>query len=85
LKQAVNLAGTILLITDEYKAYNAAKASYNHAVSPTAKRIRTRLRASGRCSSGLVRFPINHYGRKMAPLFMDDNNTFGAFLRGAMA
>ena len=100
LKETVDPRGS-LLITDEYKAYNAAKASYNHAVinhsvayadgdthTNTIEGFWSLLKRAWYGSH-------HHYSRRMAPLFIaesawkynhrSDGNAFGSLLRGAMA
>jgi len=100
LKQVVNPAGTIL-ITDEYKAYNAAKASYNHAVINHSVAY-----ADGETHTNTIEGfwallkrawygSHHHYSRMLAPLFIaeaswkynhrNDDNGFGSFLRGCFA
>lgn len=100
LRDTVEPKGS-LLITDEYKAYNAAKAHYNHAV------INHRVAyADGDTHTNTIEGfwsllkrawygSHHHYSRHFAPLFVaesawkynhrDDENAFASFLREAVA
>ena len=100
LKQTVNPAGT-LLITDEYKAYNAAKANYRHAVINHSVAY-----ADGETHTNTIEGfwalikrawygSHHHYSGQWMPLFVaesswkynhrGDSDGFGSFLQGAMA
>ena len=100
LKQTVNPAGT-LLITDEYKAYNAAKANYSHAVINHSVAY-----ADGETHTNTIEGfwalikrawygSHHHYSGQWMPLFVaesswkynhrGDSDGFGSFLQGAMA
>ena len=100
LKQTVNPAGT-LLITDEYKAYNAAKANYLHAVINHSVAY-----ADGETHTNTIEGfwalikrawygSHHHYDRHWMPLFIaesawkynhrKDCDGFGSFLRGCFA
>ncbi len=100
LRDTVDPVGS-LLITDEYKAYNAAKANYQHAVINHSVAY-----ADGDTHTNSIEGfwallkrawygSHHHYSRRMAPLFIaesswkynhrSDDNPFSAFLRGAVA
>ena len=100
LKQTVNPAGT-LLITDEYKAYNAAKANYRHAVINHSVAY-----ADGETHTNTIEGfwalikrawygSHHHYSRHWMPRFVAesswkynhrvDKDGFGSFLRGCFA
>ena len=100
LKETVDPRGS-LLITDEYKAYNAAKANYNHAVINHSVAY-----ADGETHTNTIEGfwallkrawygSHHHYSRRLAPLFIaeaawkynhrEDDSAFSAFLRGVVA
>ena len=100
LRETVGPAGT-LLITDEYKAYNAAKASYNHAVINHSVAY-----ADGDTHTNTIEGfwalikrawygSHHHYSGHWMPLFVaesswkynhrGDSDGFGSFLRGSFA
>ena len=97
LKQTVDPTGT-LLITDEYKAYNAARANYRHAVINHSVAY-----ADGETHTNTIEGfwalikrawygSHHHYSRHWMPLFVaesswkynhrKDRDGFGSFLRG---
>ena len=100
LKRAVDPAGTVL-ITDEYKAYNAAKAYYDHAVinhSVAYADGATHTNTIEGFWSLLKRAwygSHHHYTRHWMPLFVaestwkynhrKDSDGFGSFLRVCFA
>uniref|UniRef100_UPI001414D6D7 transposase n=1 Tax=Candidatus Thiosymbion oneisti TaxID=589554 RepID=UPI001414D6D7 len=90
-----------LLITDEYKAYNAVNPIMRRAIINHAERY-----ADGETHTNTIEDfwslvkrawfgSHHHYSRKYLPLFMaescwkynhrDNDDAFGTFLRGAMA
>ena len=100
LKETVNPAGT-LLITDEFKAYNAARANYTHAVINHSVAY-----ADGDTHTNTIEGfwalvkrawygSHHHYDRHWMPLFIaesawkynhrKDCDGFGSFLRGCFA
>ena len=100
LKDAVDPHGSVL-ITDEFKAYNAVRGRMNHAVINHSVAY-----ADGDIHTNTIEGfwallkrawygSHHHYSRKLAPLFIAesawkynhrrDDNAFGSFLRGAMA
>ena len=100
LREAVDPAGT-LLITDEYKAYNAAKANYNHAVINHSVAY-----ADGDTHTNTIEGfwalikrawygSHHHYSGHWMPLFIaesswkynyrGDSDGFGSFMRGCFA
>ena len=100
LRDTVDPLGT-LLITDEYRAYRAARSRYNHAVvnhSVTYADGDTHTNTIEGFWALLKRAwygSHHHYTRHWMPLFIAEaawkynhrktDNAFGSFLRGAMA
>ncbi len=100
LKNTVDPAGTIL-ITDEYKAYNAAKASYvhaiiNHSVAYSDGETHTNtIEGFWALIKRAWYGSHHHYGRHWMPLFVaesawkynhrNDRDGFGSFMRGCFA
>ena len=100
LRETVDPAGT-LLITDEYKAYNAARANYRHAVINHSIAY-----ADGDTHTNTIEGfwalikrawygSHHHYSRRWMPLFIaesswkynhrGDGDGFGSFMRGCFA